>query len=159
MSIFVAFLDNMNFMDFLIFLSTYIFVPFNSNIISFSKLFWLIVFWRREKRSNWLTFSKKKNLQKSHLNRAGNINLRPISTSGSMPKNLMASSASAAASEWQYEPTFRPGSMSRVQTSFAVVTNPATSHSQQHNVRIWSIQILRNNVKTKKDYPKNLLCT
>lgn len=127
------------------------FVLFKSNITLFSKLL------RRVKRSNWFNF--KKNLQKSHLNRAGNINLRPISTSGSMPKNLMASSASAAASEWQYEPTFRPGSMSRVQTSFAVVTNPATSHSHQHNVRIWSIQILRNDVKTKKDYPKNLLCT
>ena len=139
------------------FLSTYLHLSrLKSNITLFSKLFWLIVFWRREKRSNWFNFFKK-NLQKSHLNRAGNINLRPISTSGSMPKNLMASSASAAASEWQYEPTFRPGSMSRVQTSFAVVTNPATSHSQQHNVRIWSIQILRNNVKNKKDYPKNLI--
>ena len=54
--------------------------------------------------------------------RPANLHLRPLSTSGSMPKNLMAS---ATASEWQYEPTFRPGSMSRVQTSFAG-GNPAT---------------------------------
>lgn len=52
--------------------------------------------------------------------------VRPVSSSGSMPKNLMMASSSgghAAASEWQYEPTFRTGSMSRVQTSFSV--NPA----------------------------------
>lgn len=57
--------------------------------------------------------------------------VRPVSTSGSMPKNLMMASSSsgghAAASEWQYEPTFRTGSMSRVQTSFSV--NPPQSAS------------------------------
>ena len=54
-------------------------------------------------------------------------NLRPLSTSGSMPRNLMASvGGSAAASEWQYEPTFRTGSMSRVQTSFSVRDNSST---------------------------------
>ena len=52
-----------------------------------------------------------------------NLNLRPVSTSGSMPKNL-------SATEWQYEPSFgRTGSMSRVQTSFDV--NPSN-----HSVRL-----------------------
>ena len=112
---------------------------FNQTKLYFQNCSDLIFLIKRKKFKLVQLFYKIVFLQKSHLNRAGNINLRPISTSGSMPKNLMASSASAAASEWQYEPTFRPGSMSRVQTSFAVVTNPATSHSQQHNVRIWSI--------------------
>ena len=48
--------------------------------------------------------------------RPPNLNLRPISTSGSMPKNL-------SATDWQYEPSFRTGSMSRVQTSFDVNPN------------------------------------
>ena len=67
----------------------------------------------------------KRSLSREYNRQPANLHLRPLSTSGSMPKNLMASSASATASEWQYEPTFRPGSMSRVQTSFAG-GNPAT---------------------------------
>ena len=56
----------------------------------------------------------------------GNLNLRPVSTSGSMPKNL-------SATEWQYEPSFgrNSGSMSRVQTSFDV--NPRHA-ALPHNV-------------------------
>jgi hypothetical protein len=47
-----------------------------------------------------------------------NLTTRPLSTTGSMPKNITAS-------EWQYEPSLaysRTGSMSRVQTSFG--SNP-----------------------------------
>ena len=56
----------------------------------------------------------------SSRERPPNLSLRPVSTSGgTMPKNY-----SSSASEWQYEPslmtTSRTGSMSRVQTSFAV---------------------------------------
>ena len=61
----------------------------------------------------------------------GNLNLRPLSTSGSMPKNL---TSVTSASEWQYEPTFRPGSMSRVQTSFnaiPLVSNPSALNSNR----------------------------
>ena len=61
--------------------------------------------------------------------RPANLNLRPLSTSGSMPKNL---TSVTSASEWQYEPTFRPGSMSRVQTSFNTVGNNPSASSNSN---------------------------
>ena len=59
--------------------------------------------------------------------RPPNLVLRPLSTSGgTMPKSYATASS---ASEWQYEPSLisssnRTGSMSRVQTSFAVKQQP-----------------------------------
>ena len=46
-----------------------------------------------------------------------------------MPKNL---TSVTSASEWQYEPTFRPGSMSRVQTSFNTVGNNPSASSNSN---------------------------
>lgn len=72
-------------------------------------------------------------IKRSNQFKPGNLNLRPVSTSGSMPKNL-------SATEWQYEPSFgrNSGSMSRVQTSFDVnprhtAALPHVSHSQGPN--------------------------
>ena len=66
----------------------------------------------------------------SSRERPPNLSLRPVSTSGgTMPKNY------SSASEWQYEPslmtTSRTGSMSRVQTSFAV---KQPQHTEAHIV-------------------------
>ena len=62
--------------------------------------------------------------------RPPNLVLRPLSTSGgTMPKSYTAS-----ASEWQYEPSLitsnRTGSMSRVQTSFAVKQPQQPHHTE-----------------------------